>query len=551
MKKTITQIILPAVLSTAMLLSGCSNGETISSPSVTDTSEKTVSTADVATVQTSSTNDWFSNRDMEQGYDEAAAVTVQLNGDTAACSSDAVAIDGGRITLLDEGIYLFSGTLADGQIVVNADSADKVQIVLDGADITSVSSAAIYCLEADKVFLTLAENAENTLSNGGTFTAIDDNNIDAVIFSKTDLTLNGTGSLTVNSPAGQGIVSKDKLTVTGGTYTVTAAKHGFTGKDSVAVAAGSFTITSGKDGIHAENADDASKGFLYIADGSFEIDSDGDAISASGTLQIDGGSYVLTTGGGSASATMRAGDTMQRSGFKDFSADKAPSDAASTTADTESCKGIKADGALTVNNGTFLLDTCDDGVHGGADVTIIGGEWTIRTGDDSIHADAAVVIQAGTFSIPYCYEGVEGQSVTIDGGTLDIIACDDGINAAGGADSAGMDFGFGKQDQFAADGNCFIIINGGTITVVSGGDSIDSNGSLAVNGGTLDLTCNGNGNTAIDTNGTYTNNGGNVTTNDGSESGNGGMGGAKSRRNGKENGGGMRSAPQTPAPNAA
>ena len=551
MRERMKQTFLPTVLCTAMLLSGCSGGETASSSSVTAASGEAVSTAAAVTVQTISTDDLFSNRDMDQGYDETAVVTVQLTGDTAVCSSDAVTIDGGRITLLDEGVYVFSGTLTDGQIVVNADSKDKVQIVLDGADITSASSSAIYCLEADKAFLTLAEGAENALANGGAFTAIDDNNIDAVVFSKTDLTLNGAGSLMVTSPAGHGIVSKDELTITGGSYTVTAAKHGLTGKDSVAVAGGSFTITSGKDGIHAENADDTSKGFLYIAEGSFAIDAQGDAISASSALQIDGGSYTLTTGGGSASVTMKTGDMMQRPGFKDFSAAQAPSDATNAVENTESCKGVNADGALTVNGGTFTLDTAGDAVHGGGDVTINGGEWTIRTGDDGIHADANLVLRAGTFSIPYCYEGVEGQSVTIDGGTLDITAYDDGINAAGGADSSGMDFGFGRQDQFAADENCFIIINGGTITIVSDGDSIDSNGSLTVNGGTLDLTCNGNGNTAIDTNGTYTNNGGDVTTNDGSESGAGGMGGGKMHGSGKENGGGMRPSGQTQKPNAA
>ena len=551
MKEHIKQTVLPAVLCTAMLLSGCGSKEAASPPGAAAASTETISTGSPVTVQTISMDDLFSNRDMDQGYDESDVVTVQLTGDTAVCSSDAVTIDGSRITLLDEGVYRFSGTLTSGQIIVNADNTDKVQIVLDGADITSSSSAAIYCLEADKVFVTLAEGTENTLANGGTFTAIDGNNIDGAVFSKTDLTLNGSGSLTVTSPAGHGIVSKDELTITGGTYTVTSAKHGLAGKDSVAVAGGSFTITSGKDGIHAENADDSSRGFLYIADGDFAIDAQGDAISASSALQIDSGSYTLTTGGGSASVTMNTGDTMQRSGFKNFSAAETPSDTTDSTEDTESCKGIKSDGSLTVNGGVFVLDTADDSVHSNGDVTITGGEWSIRTGDDGIHADAAVVIQAGTFSIPYCYEGVEGQSVTIDGGTLDITARDDGINAAGGADSSGTESGFGKQDRFAADDHCFITINGGIITIVSGGDSIDSNGSLTVNGGTLDLTCNGNGNTAIDTDGTYTHNGGTVTTNDGSESGTGGMGNAKSRGGGKEIGNGMRPARQAQEPNAA
>lgn len=551
MKKYIKQAILPGVLCTALLLSGCGGSQKADSSGMAEDSAEVNSTTPTVTVQTINVDNLFSDRDLDQGYDASDAVTVLLTGDTAVCSSDAVKIDGGRITLLDEGVYLVSGTLTDGQIIVNADSSDKVQIVLNGTDITSASSAAIYCMEADKVFVTLAEGSENTLANGGTFTAIDDNNIDAVIFSKTDLTLNGTGSLSVTSPAGHGIVSKDELTMTGGTYTVTAAKHGLTGKDSVAVADGSFTITSGKDGIHAENADDISGGFLYIADGSFTIDAQGDAISAGSNLQIDGGSYALTTGGGSDSATMKSGDAMQRpGGFQKFSGGGMPPDSkdtvsADTSVDTESCKGIKADGSLSINGGTFTLDTADDGVHSGGDVTIVDGKWTIRTDDDGIHADSAVTIRGGSFSIPYCYEGVEGQSVTIDNGTIDITAYDDGINAAGGADNSGVDFGFGKQDQFAADENCFVIINGGTITIVSDGDSIDSNGSLTVNGGTLNLTCKGNGNTAIDTNGTYTNNGGEVTTNDGSESGTGGMGGVKPRGNGKENGGGDRPPQQT------
>ncbi len=525
MNRHMKQAIASVILSTA-LLSECGGAL----PGVTDASAEAAGS--VAAVQTISTEGLFSDRDMKQGYEAADAVAVQLDGSTATCASDAVRIDGGQITLLNEGVYVFSGTLDNGQIIVNADSTDKVQIVLGGADITSASSAAIYCLQADKVFLTLADGTENMLSNGGAFEKIDDNEIDAVVYAKTDLTLNGTGSLTVNSPAGHGVVSKDELTITGGTFVVNATGHGFAGKDSVAVADGCLVIVSGKDGIHAEHEEDAAKGFIYIAGGSLTIDAQGDALSASGDLQIDGGSFELTTGGGSAAVTVSTGSAVQRtSGFRATSS--ASSGAASST---ESCKGIKAGGALTVNGGTFVLDTADDAVHAGGNVTITGGEWVIRTGDDAIHADTAVVIQAGSFSIPTCYEGVEGQSVTIDGGTLDITASDDGINAAGGNDGSGTGFGFGRQDQFAADGSCVILINGGTITIISDGDSIDSNGSLTVNGGTLNLTCNGNGNTTIDTNGAFTHNGGSITTNDGSESGGGRrstMSGAKASRNGK------------------
>ena len=470
----------------------------------------------------------FSDRDLRQDYDAGGAVVITLTGDGAACDSGAVVIDGSRITIAAEGVYVLSGTLADGQVVVQAGEADKVQLVLDGAEITSADSAAICCMEADKVFLTLAEGTENALANGGAFGDADGTGIDAAVFAQTDLTLNGAGSLTVTSPAGHGIVSKDELTVTGGSYAVEAAGHGLTGKDGVAIAAGSFVITAGKDGIHAEHGTNAEKGNLYIADGNFAVTSQGDALSATGWLQIDGGSFALTTGGGSDSVEMSSGDMMPwGGGFRGFGAAGSAPQTAQETENTQSCKGIKADGPIAVNGGTFTLDTADDAVHCGADVTLTGGMWIIRTGDDAVHADGAVTVTGGTYGISRCYEGVEGVAVVITGGTLDITANDDGINAAGGTDGSGRGFGFGMQDEFAAVDGCDVTVSGGSITIVSGGDCIDSNGSLTVSGGTLDLTCNGNGNTAIDSNGAFTHTGGEITTNDGSE--NGGMGGKGGR----------------------
>ena len=258
----------------------------------------------VSTISTIDTANLFSDRDLAATYDESAAIPIQLNGDTASCASDAVTVDGSQIVIGAEGVYLLTGVLDNGQIVVNAGATDKVQLVLAGVDITSSTSAAIYALEADKVFVTVAGETENTLTNGGEYVAIDDNNIDAVIFAKTDLTLNGSGSLTINAQAGHGVVSKDDLVITGGSYTITAASHGLSGKDSIAISAGTFTITSGKDGIHAENTDDLSLGTLYIADGSFSIHAQGDAVSAQGALQIDGGVFDLYTGEGSASVEM-------------------------------------------------------------------------------------------------------------------------------------------------------------------------------------------------------------------------------------------------------
>lgn len=552
------RIAIPLLLSLSLLLSGCQNTDTGSNGGDSaSTGAESVAVIDTAAL--------FSDRDLDGSYDESAAIPIQLTGETAACTSDAVSIDGTQITLLDEGTYLVSGSLTDGQIVVDADDTDKVQIVLAGAAITCADSAAIYSKNADKVFLTLAEGTENTLTNGGSYTAIDENNIDAVVFSKTDLTLNGSGNLTIDAQAGHGVVSKDELTVTGGGYTVTAAGHGMTGKDSLAVAGGTFTITSGKDGLHAENADDSALGFLYVADGEFTIAAQGDAVSASGALQTDGGIFDLTTGEGSASVTMSTEDSFAPGGrgggpgrgdgsrpqgeqpaegetpperpdggqppeFPTQPTDEEPAFDAQTgeVTDTEegtvSQKGVKAEGTLTINGGTWTIDTVDDCIHSGGALTVTGGTFTLSSGDDAIHSDDAVTIQTGEFSIPYCYEGIEGLSVTVEGGTFEISAYDDGFNAAGGADSSG--FG-GRGDQFAASADSFITVNGGTITIVSDGDCLDSNGDLTVNGGTLDLTCSGNGNTALDCGGSYTNNGGVVTTNDGSESNPGGMGGGR------------------------
>lgn len=488
---------------------------------------ETTASAETAAVDSSAMADGslFSDRDLAGTYDESEAVPILLNGDSAACDSDAVTIDGGRITIGAEGVYCLTGTLTDGQIVVDAGEQDKVQLVLDGADITSATSAALYVREADKVFVTLAEGSDNTVTNGGSYTAIDENNIDSVIFSKTDLTLNGTGSLTINAQAGHGVVSKDDLVITGGSYAITAASHGLSGKDSIAIADGTFSITAGKDGIHAENDEDTSLGWLYIVDGSFSITAQGDAVSAGGELQIDGGTFDLYTGDGSGSVEMTSDDAFGPGGGQPGESAFDPSATAEpeTEEDTVSQKGIKGEGAFTLNGGTFTIDSVDDCLHAGGAMTIAAGEYHLSSGDDGIHCDEALTIQGGTFNIPTCYEGVEGLSITVEDGIFDITSYDDGLNAAGGADSSG--FGGRGQDRFSAASDSFILLNGGTFTIVSGGDSIDSNGDLTINGGTLDLTCNGAGDTALDCDGTYTCNGGNVTTNDGSENDPGQMGG--------------------------
>lgn len=487
---------------------------------------------------TFSSADMFTERDLAGTYEESGAVYVTLSDDGIAGETDGVVIDGQMVTITAEGTYIFSGTLSEGQIVVDADNA-KVQIVFDNVDITCASSAAVYVKSAEKVFVTLAEGSQNTLRNTDEYVAIDDNNIDAVIFAKSDLTLNGTGSLTIISAEGHGIVSKDDLKIIGGTYDITAAGHALSGKDSVRIADGTFILTAEKDGIHAENADDEEKGYIYIADGDFTITSDGDGVDASNIVQIEDGTFDITAGGGAANSQKTHesdmpggpgggmpqngerpdGESMPQMGEKpdgenmtemgkrpdgttppekpsqtdqSDTADEtaAPDNAtdhqsssAETTEDTTtdesgtSTKGIKAGGGMYLNGGTYQIDSADDSIHSNANITIADGTYTLATGDDGVHADDALIVNGGTITVTESYEGLEGLTVTINDGTIDITASDDGINTAGE-----------KME-----------LNGGYIHILAGGDGVDSNGDLTINGGEIYIDGpSDNGNNAID-----------------------------------------------------
>lgn len=286
-----------------MLLSGCGktagnvNSDTADSSEVTEQSGSEESAASQS--DTDDIDSMFTDRDKEVGYDEEKCVAITLSDDGSSCDNTSVAIDGQTITITEEGTYLLSGSLSNGSVVVATDENVKVRLIFNGVVINNDSSAAIYVQSADKVFITLASDSENMLSNGGTYEAVDDNNIDSVMFSKSDLTLNGSGSLTVTAKAGHGIVSKDDLVITGGTYAITAASQGLSGKDSIRILDGDFTIASGKDALHSENEDNAEKGFVYIAGGNYNLTASGDGISASGNMTLLDGMYTMTTGGGS------------------------------------------------------------------------------------------------------------------------------------------------------------------------------------------------------------------------------------------------------------
>lgn len=503
--------LLALILVLALAISGCGtkdsndtkNDDTNEAEQSDDgnASSEAITVVDVA--------DMFSNRDYETAYDESKSAVIELNGKSAASASNAVKIDGSTITITDEGTYILRGTLDDGMIIVNAEEADKPQLVFDGVSITSETSAPLYILEADKVFVTLADGTENTLSNGGTFEAIDDNNIDGAVFSKQDLTFNGSGSLSVESPAGHGIVCKDDLVFTSGTYNITSSGHGLDANDSVRYTKALITLATGKDGVHVENSDNASLGFVYVADGTLHITAEGDGLSAGTYMQIDGGEFDILAGGGSENGTKSSSDSWgdfggggrggmgmpggrgQSSG-QQGTAEMSYSSSGSvdtSSEDSTSMKGLKSDSDLLINGGTITIDSADDAVHSNASLSIQGGSLEIASGDDGIHAEETLTVSAGTINITESYEGLEALHIAVSGGDIKLVASDDGFNAAGGNDSSGMGGrdqmggGPGGRPGMSSSSNGTIKISGGNIYMNASGDGIDANGSLEISGG--------------------------------------------------------------------
>ena len=324
-------------------------------------------------------SEYFSDRDLSGEYDSGEAVTIRLNGSVAESSSGAVEVSGGNVTIRSEGTYILSGTLENGSIIIDAGKEEKVQLVLDGVTVNSDTFAAIYVIQADKVFVTLAEGSVNTLSNGGSFVQIDDNNVDAVIFAKDDLTLNGSGSLTISSPAGHGIVGKDEVTVTGGTYEITANGHAISGKDSIAVADGSFKLNAAKDGLHSENDDDVTKGNIYIAGGSFVITSYDDAVHANSLLQIDGGTLDISAAEGLEATYIRINGGDIRIAASDDGVNAAQKSSAYTATFEMN------DGTLTIEMGSGDTDAVDSN----GNLIMNGGTINI-TGNSSFDCDGSV-----------------------------------------------------------------------------------------------------------------------------------------------------------------
>ncbi len=436
-----------------------SDGTSAPSSSVTDTSD---------VINQTVADDMFTERDLAGTYSQYSEIKLSDSGITGNASN--AAVNGSTVTINGEGVYLVSGSLSDGQIIIDAGDKDKVQLVLSGCSVNKNGGAAIQVVNADKVFITLADGTENTLSSKGEFSSNSDTNVDGAVFSKSDIVFNGTGTLKVECETAHGLVSKNDLKIANGIYNISSAKQGISGKDSVRIAGGIINVTSGKDAIHSENTGDSAKGFVYVSGGKLTLNSANDAIDASSSITVVNGNFDIKTADGSANVQHAGGDDF---GFGGWNNNQNTSD------DTPSTKALKADTLITINGGNFKIDSADDAIHSNADVKINGGNFEIATGDDAIHGGNNVTVADGKINITKSYEGVEGLSVDINGGEITLISSDDGFNCAGGNDGSGM----GGGGMFENNPDAYLKITGGKIDVTASGDGLDANGSIYISGG--------------------------------------------------------------------
>lgn len=485
--KKITSVFLTLILALAMTAcsaSGTAETQTSAAAAVEPTSVPTVASAAEAL---SAKNETHESAD-DYTWDAATAETILLEGDSISTDAEGVQVEGQTARIVAAGTYSLSGTLNNGQIMVETESEATVRLVLNGVSLANSTSAAINILQAEKVILALADGSQNTISDAASYvypdTETDEPN--AAIFAKSNLSIGGNGTLTINANFNDGIASKDGLIIAGGTINLTAIDDGIRGKDYLMVKNGNLTINTGGDGLKSDNEEDITKGYIAIEDGVFNITAGGDAVSAQTDVLVSNGSFTLSSGGGNSASL----------------------------AEDASAKGIKAVANLNIDGGTFNIDAADDALHSNNNLVINAGTFNITSGDDGMHADATLTINEGEINISQSYEGIESAVITINAGTIHVTASDDGINVAGGVDGSGVAMPgerqrpgampgaqppqaggaqppqggmppSGQQDAFNANSSYYLYIHGGYIVVEARGDGIDVNGAMEMTDGVV------------------------------------------------------------------
>lgn len=429
------------------------------------------------------------SNESDLSYNTNDITSIDLNNLTITNNNGGVDINEQIVNITKAGTYKICGTLEDGSVAINSAKEDIITLILDNVNISSNTNSPLYCLSADKLVIELVENSTNILTDSSSYIYVNetDQEPNACLFSKDDLTIKGNGNLIVNANFNNGIGTKDDLKIKSGNIRVTALNNALKGNDSVQISGGNINITSiNGDGIKSDNEEDGTKGYINIDAGVLNIQAKYDGIQSSNYINITNGNFTIKTKNGSNGSI--------------------------SNSDTNSYKGIKAINDINISGGLINIDSLDDCIHSNKNVNINGGTMILSSSDDGIHGDEILQINEGNITITKSYEGLEAIQITIDGGNIYIKSSDDGINVAGG-DGSNNDWrpggGGGKpgwwrnKDVNLASSDItldyVLTINGGYIYVDASGDGLDSNGNMYINGGLVIVngpTNNGNG--AID-----------------------------------------------------
>ena len=471
MKKAISLAV--SVMLTAVLLTSCGNDTTPSEP-LDDTTVTTVPSVTDPTPTVPLSGMW--QADDTTPADTSGATVIRLEDRDTAINGEGAEASSAGVTVTKGGVYVVSGQLTDGQLRVDVNDGQTVYMVLDGVTVHSNQTAPLFVRRAEKVVITLADGSENRFSDSAeaVFEDAENEEPSGAVFSKSDLTINGNGSLTVEAAFRDGIVSRDGLKIAGGKLAVTAADDALMGRDYVLVGGGDLTLRAAGDGIKSTNDASAEVGFVEISGGTLTVESEKDGVQAESSLSVSDGVLKVVSGGGSQKGTAN---------------DRFDSMFGMNSVDSSSTgKALKAGTQLAISGGTLTLDAADDALHSNDTLIVSGGAVTASAGDDGVHADTALTVSGGSLEILTCYEGLEAATITVEGGNTRITASDDGVNASSGSSDTTGDYGpMGGRggmggDPFASDDSKFYI-RGGKLFVDAEGDGLDSNGSISMTGG--------------------------------------------------------------------